>query len=98
MVNLRPVPKPEPLKIPHLYVDLIPESMGLSLSPFIGSSSLRTSKDTPSPLRRLSFRVYMAINRDLYWLFEPRGMQREFYAHTFIVYIFVDLIVFVALS
>ena len=59
-------------------------------------SSLATRKDTPSPLRRLTTRVYVAIVRALYWSFEPRDPSRQFlfYAHNFIIYIFVDLIVF----
>ena len=87
MVNLRPGPKQGPPKIPHLHVDLVPESTWLSSGPFIGRLILVTCKDTHPPLRRLSTGVYVDISRALYWLFEPRDpkIQYLFYAHTFII-------------
>ena len=46
MVSLRPGPKQGPPKIPHLYVDLVPESTWLSLGPFVSCSRLATRKDS----------------------------------------------------
>ena len=39
------------------------------IRPFIGSLSLATRKETPSPLRIFSTRVYLAIIRALYFSF-----------------------------